>query len=150
MKHRRYQQSRRLLSGLLAIIAGYGLATAGVKVDKTITGAEALQHIQETNTVCGPIASTRYAEKSPGKPTYLNLDHPFPNQTCAIVISESARAKFKDAPEVAFKGKSVCITGLITTNSHGKAEVAIEDPSQIAITDATPPATNQTDDATGK
>lgn len=155
IKHCRYQQSRRLVSCLVAILAGCGLgaplASAGVKVVATnLTSEEAAQHAQETNTVCGPVASTHYAERSPDKPTYLNFDRPFPHQTFTAVIAESARAKFKDAPEVTFKGKNICVTGLITTNSHGKAEMSIVAPSQITIQDTAPPATNQLDDAAGK
>lgn len=148
-------KSRRIRSCGLAVLASCGLgilvASAGVKVVPTnLTGEQAAQHVQETNTVCGVVASTRFAETSPNKPTYLNFDHPFPDQTFTAVIAESDRAKFKEAPEVAFKGKTICVTGLIILNSHGKAQMAIVDPSQIVIQDTPPPATNQTDAATGK
>jgi len=146
---------RRILLCVLAVLAACGLgvvpALAGDKVaSKNLTGEEAARHVQETNTVCGPVASTRYVEGSPNKPTYLNFDHPYPHQTFTAVIGESARAKFKDAPEVAFKEKTICATGLITTNSRGKAQMDITDPSQIVIQDTPPPATNQTDAATVK
>jgi hypothetical protein len=153
MRRHVYPRFYTVLLCLLAAVAGYliavRLATAGVSVAKTITGEEALQHVQETNTVCGIIASTRYAENSPGKLTYLNFDRPFPGQTCAAVIPDSIRTKFKEPPETAFKGKRVCITGLITTNASRKAQIKIDDPSQIVLTEP-PPATNQTDAATGQ
>jgi DNA/RNA endonuclease YhcR with UshA esterase domain len=42
-----------------------------------------------------------------------------------------------------FMGKWVCVTGLITSNYRGKAEIAVSDPAQIVVKDApTPPATN--------
>jgi hypothetical protein len=148
MKVRKTRNRSRVHLYLLAAAAGCGVgllfATAGVKVAQTLTGEEALQHLEETNTICGMIASAKYVEGSPGKPTYLNFDHPYPKQTCAAVIAGMARVKFKDAPETAFKGKLVCITGLITTNSRGKAEISVADPSQIVVEDMpTPPATNQ-------
>ena len=152
----RYRVCRRFHTWvlcLLSVVAGYlvavSLATAGVSVVKTISGEEAAQHLQETNTVCGTIASTRYAEHTPGKPTYLNFDRPYPQQTCTAVIADSIRAKFKEAPEKAFDGKRVCVTGLITTNALKKAQIAIDDPSQIVLVEA-PPATNQADTATGQ
>jgi hypothetical protein len=132
---------------LLMIVAGGGLgqflATAGVKILQTINGGETLQHLQETNTVCGPIASARYVDNSPTKPTYLNFDRPYPNQTFAAVVTASVRAMFKIPPEVAFKGKNICVTGLITTNSRGKPQMMIEDLSQIAVDDTATPVTNQ-------
>jgi hypothetical protein len=153
MRRHVYPRFYPVLLCLLAAVAGYLLtarpATAGVSVVKTITGEEAIQHVQQTNTVCGTIASTRYAQNAPGKPTYLNFDRPFPAQTCVAVIDGSIRAKFKEAPESAFKGKRVCITGLITTNSFKKAQITIDDPSQIVVAEP-PPATNQTNAATGQ
>jgi hypothetical protein len=153
MRYHVYPRFYPALLCLLAVVASFLLAarpaSAGVSVVKTITGEEALQHVQQTNTVCGTIASTRYAENTPGKPTYLNFDRPYPAQTCVAVIADSIRAKFKEAPEKTFKGKRVCITGLITTNSQKKAQITIDDPSQIVVAEP-PPATNQTDAATGQ
>jgi hypothetical protein len=45
---------------------------------KKLTAAEAKDHIGERATVCGRVASTRYAVTSRGKPTFLNLDKPYP------------------------------------------------------------------------
>ena len=147
MKSRTPQDHHRVRFYLLAIVAGCGLhsllAIAGVKVTQTLTGDEALQHLDETTTVCGTIASAKYAVGAPGNPTYLNFDRPYPNQSCAVVIAESTRAKFKAAPEKMFMGKWVCVTGLITSNYRGKAEIAVSDPAQIVVKDApTPTATN--------
>jgi DNA/RNA endonuclease YhcR with UshA esterase domain len=132
---------------LLAIVAACGLgsvfATAGVKVAQTLTGDEALEHLGETNTVCGTIASTKYAVSSPGNPTYLNFDRPGPDRGCSVVIAESSRGRFKAAPEKTFRGKWVCVTGLITTNYRGKAQIAVTNPAQIVVEDTpTPPSTN--------
>jgi hypothetical protein len=138
----------RVLLCTLMIVAGGGLgrflAIAGVKISQTITGNETPKHLQETNTVCGPIASARYAQGSPGNPTYLNFDHAYPHQTFAVVIPESARPKFTNAPETAFAGKNICVTGLITTNHYGKPQMAVEDPSQIVLDNVPSPTTNQT------
>ncbi|MGD0060270.1 MAG: hypothetical protein ABSD58_12710 [Verrucomicrobiia bacterium] len=147
MKDRK-TRGRRVGLCLMAIVVGCGLgslfATAGVKVLQTLTGDEALQHLGETKTVCGTIASAKYLKGSRRNLTYLNIDRPFPKQSCAIVIEEPTRALFKDAPEVAFTGKWVCVTGLIRTNSRGMAEIAVSNPGQIVVGDApTPPSTNQ-------
>jgi DNA/RNA endonuclease YhcR with UshA esterase domain len=132
---------------LLAIVAGCGLAslfaTAGVKVTQTLIGDEAIDHLGETNTVCGMIASAKYVKGAPGNPTYLNFDRSYPEQSCSAVIAEATRARFKEAPETVFKGKWVCVTGVITADFRGKPQIAVSDPAQIVVQDEpTPPATN--------
>jgi hypothetical protein len=141
----RHRVRRYLLATAAACGLGALFARAAVKVVQTLTGDDALQHLEETNTVCGAIASARFLEGAPGNPTYLNFDRPYPNQSCAAVIAGAARPKFKVPPETAFMGKWVCVTGLITTNSRGKVEIAVSDPAQIVVQNApfTPP-TNQT------
>ena len=124
---------------------GIGLlyATAGVKVLQTLSGNEALEHLGETNTVCGTIASAKYAVGAPGNPTYLNFDRPFPNQSFSVVIAEATRARFKIAPEVEYTGKWVCVAGVIVMDARGKAQIAVSDPAQIVVRDPpTPPAAN--------
>ena len=147
MRGRKLRDHRRVWFCLLAIVAGCGLcswlATAGVKVNQTLTGDEAIQHLDETNTVCGMVASAKYAAGAPGNPTYLNFDRPYPNQSCAVVIAGTARARFKEAPENVLTGKWVCVTGVITSTRHGKAQIAVTDPAQIVVEDAAAgPATN--------
>jgi len=95
-----------------------------------ITPEEAYKYIGETKTVCGTVASATYAVRSRGKPTFLNLNKPYPNHVFTIVIWGSDRGKFKNPPEVFFKGKEVCVTGLITTY-RGKPQIEVSEPSQI-------------------
>ena len=97
-----------------------------------ITPEEAYKYIGETKTVCGTVASATYAVRSSGKPTFLNLNKPYPNHVFTIVICGSDRGKFKNPPEVFFKGKEVCVTGLITTY-RGKPQIEVSEPSQIKI-----------------
>jgi len=62
-------------------------------------------------TVCGVVASARYASQSSGQPTFLNLDEPYPRQVFTIVIWGSARASFPEPPEQAYSDKRICVTG---------------------------------------
>ena len=100
---------------------------------------QAHQHVGETNTVCGLVASARFLESAKGKPTFLNFDRPFPDHTFVVVIFETDRAKFSNPPEVVFDGKRVCVTGRIV-DFGGKPEIVVKDPSQIVIEGATPAA----------
>src|SRR6202040_1200401 len=79
-----------------------------------ITAAEAKDHVGETRTVCGKVASTHFAAKSKGQPTFLNLDEAYPKSVFTILIWGSDRAKF-GTPETKYKGERVCVTGKITT-----------------------------------
>lgn len=93
-----------------------------------LTPAQAAAHVGRTATVCGSIASTHYAERSDGQPTFINLDKPYPDPIFTIVIFGDYRAKFSPPPET-WSGH-VCVTGKITS-FHGKAEMKVFDPSQI-------------------
>jgi hypothetical protein len=88
---------------------------------KKLTAAEAKNHIGETRTVCGKVASTHFATKSKGQPTFLNLDEPYPKEVFTILIWGSDRAKF-GAPETKYRDARVCATGKITSY-RGKPEI---------------------------
>ena len=94
-----------------------------------ITAAEAKDHVGETRTVCGKVASTHYASGSKGQPTFLNLDEPYPKEDFTILIWGSDRTKF-GTPETKYKDARVCVTGKITS-FRGKPEVIATEPSQI-------------------
>jgi DNA/RNA endonuclease YhcR with UshA esterase domain len=98
---------------------------------RTITAAEAKDHVGEEATVCGKVVSTRYAARSPGSPTFLNLDRPYPDQTFTIVIWGRDRAKF-DKPEVNYKDKRICVTGKIESH-RGIPEIVVKMPEQIEV-----------------
>lgn len=98
---------------------------------KKLTAAEAKNHVGETATVCGNVASTRYAASTKGQPTFLNLDKPYPNQIFTVVIWGSNRSKF-GRPEVEYNEKRICVTGKIT-DYRGVPEVSAETPSQITV-----------------
>jgi hypothetical protein len=94
-----------------------------------ITATEAKDHVGETRTVCGKVASTHFASKSKGQPTFLNLDEPYPKEVFTILIWGSDRAKF-GTPETKYKDARVCVTGKITSY-RGKPEIIATEPSQI-------------------
>jgi DNA/RNA endonuclease YhcR with UshA esterase domain len=111
-----------------------GLATAlqpQQSSAQTIRAGDAKNHIGETATVCGKVASTRYAAGSRGQPTFLNLDEPYPRQIFTILIWGSDRPKFGE-PEVTYRGKSVCVTGQIK-EYRGVPEVVASEPEQIKV-----------------
>jgi hypothetical protein len=98
---------------------------------KRLTAAGAKDHIGEKATVCGKVASTRYAATTRGKPTFLNLDKPYPSQVFTVLIWGENRTKF-GAPEDQYRGKQICVTGTIT--EYRKApEIVLSDPDSIEV-----------------
>jgi len=99
-------------STLIASIACLASSLAFAAGSPTITPAEAASHVGETRTVCGVVASAAYLPDMEGKPTFMHLDKAYPNQIFTIMISGADRSKFGQ-PEVAYKGKRICVTGVI-------------------------------------
>ena len=117
---------RKILSGFLVVVIVFVESiAAGV-----INPKEAHQHLGENQTVCGIVASTHFVSSSKRQPTFLNLDQPYPNQIFTILIWGENRPKFKEAPEKYFKGKRICVTGIIKIY-RGTPEIIVNDPSQI-------------------
>jgi len=117
-----------ILTATLAICL-LGSSATGLSQNKKLTTAEAKDHIGEVATVCGKVASTRYAATTRGKPTFLNLDKPYPSQVFTILIWGDSREKF-GAPEEMYRDKQICVTGKIT--EYRKApEIVVSDPQNI-------------------
>ena len=117
--------ARSLITSLVLLLFAFCTAAQTNK----IIAAETKDHVGETRTVCGKVASTHYATSSKGQPTFLNLDEPYPKEVFTILIWGSDRAKF-GTPETKYKDERVCVTGKITSY-RGKPEVIATEPSQI-------------------
>ncbi|MEW6501909.1 MAG: DNA-binding protein [Thermodesulfobacteriota bacterium] len=85
-------------------------------------------------TVCGKVANTYYSRFVEGKPTFINFGRPYPNHVFSIAIMGADRAKFDNAPEDLFEGKSVCVTGLIEAFDN-KPLIVVRDRAQIRWAD---------------
>lgn len=95
----------------------------------SISLADTASHVGETATVCGLVASAKYAANSRAQPTFLDMGQPYPNQPFVAVIFGTDRAKFGE-PETTLSGKRICITGQVR-NYRGKPEIIVSDPSQL-------------------
>jgi len=120
-------RTHRLASVLLFVT----FFSAPILAQKKLGPAEAKDHVGEGATVCGNVASTRYAVSTKGQPTLLNLDKPYPNQIFTILIWGSDRNKF-GAPETDYKGKRVCVTGKIT-EYRGLPKIVVGNPSEMRV-----------------
>ncbi|MGA8489682.1 MAG: hypothetical protein WB711_04620 [Terriglobales bacterium] len=110
---------------LIVLLAALGHA------QNSISAAEAKNHVGTKGTVCGEVASTHYAARSRGNPTFINLDKPYPNQIFTVLIWGSDRPKFGD-PEEEYRSKRICVTGKIS-DYKGVPEIVAYEPSQIKV-----------------
>lgn len=115
---------------LLFVLCIFAVSVSAAMQNK-LTPADAAKHIGEQATVCGTVASARYAERSNKKPTFLNLDKAFPNQIFTAVIFEADRAKFGE-PEKELLNKKICVSGKIQ-EFQGKPEIVLTDEKQLKV-----------------
>ena len=81
-------------------------------VPGSISPSDASNFIGQTKTVCGLVSSGAHFEKAPGKPTFINLGKPFPDQEFTVLIQGENIEPF-DKPAMRLHEKSICVTGLI-------------------------------------
>jgi len=94
---------------------------------------EAIDHIGEEGTVCGPVVHTDYLSQSPGQPTHLDIGRSYLDpEHFTVVIWGEDRDSFAVAPEDAYLGETVCVTGLIEPNEEA-AKITLRSPGDIAV-----------------
>jgi micrococcal nuclease len=71
------------------------------------------------------------AKKTSGGTVFLNFKEPYPNNCFTAVIFPSSLSEFAD-PEIVYLNKIVEVSGSVK-EYEGKAEVILDDPSQIRI-----------------
>ena len=114
---------------LVPLVASTLLLSLSAAAQESLTPAQAAQHIGQRATVCGTVASTRYASGTRGEPTFVNLDKPWPHPIFTIVVWGDDRARFDPPPE-RWKGH-LCVTGRIISY-HGQPEIKVSDPAQAS------------------
>jgi hypothetical protein len=112
---------------LLAAALLLGASTA--RAAESLTPEQAAKHIGEPAKVCGVVASAKYATRTKGQPTFLNLGKAYPNQVFTALVWGSARGSFPYAPE-SLLGESICVEGMIVSY-RSKPEIVVSRPSQI-------------------
>jgi hypothetical protein len=118
------------LLGLAFAVALLIYPTLIAAQENTITAADADKYVGQKATVCGIVASATFSSRSKGQPTFLNLDQPYPRQIFTAVIWGKDRSYFGSSPEIAYRGKRICVTGLVKLYK-GKPEIIVILPSQV-------------------
>ncbi|RMG45010.1 MAG: DNA-binding protein [Acidobacteria bacterium] len=123
----------RKVAATLAMLMGISFGLAGAP--RVISPGEAAEHVGEKVTVCGKVATVTYAERVNGRPTFINLDKPFPNHVFTAVIWGEDRGKFAEPPELAFREKRICVTGTVKLYRR-RPEIIVREPAQIRVVTA--------------
>ncbi len=89
--------------------------------------------VGKTVTICGVVSGASYQGSVNGRPTFINLDRPFPNQTFTALIWGDKHGNFNPPPEQQFgAGKCVRVTGLVET-FRGDPQIVVSSPSQLSL-----------------
>jgi hypothetical protein len=112
----------------LIIISAILISSFTPSSQKLVAAKDAAKYIGKKVTICDKVYST----KPEGRVTCLYLGGDYPNQLLAVMIKDGAGSKFKGKPEIDFRGKDVCVTGVVV-NDKGKPEIAVSSPKQIKI-----------------
>lgn len=110
-------------------LLGFALSLAGSAQAETLSAREASAHVGAVATVCGVVASTKYADDANGQPTFLDFGRAFPNQLFTAVIFGNDRAEF-GAPEATYLGSQICVTGMVQLY-RGRPDIVVRNPSAI-------------------
>jgi hypothetical protein len=111
------------------IVAAALLLPTSLASATSLSAEEAAGHVGEAATVCGVVASAKFAANSRSQPTFLDLGKPYPNAVFTAVIFGDDRPKF-GAPEKSLHGAHVCVTGVIRLY-RGRPEMILNDRSQL-------------------
>jgi DNA/RNA endonuclease YhcR with UshA esterase domain len=105
------------------------LISASVSFAAQIGPENAAIYIGQSATVCGVVASAKYAAHSRAQPAFLDMGQPYPNDPFTALIFGSDRAKFGE-PETTLAGKPICVIGQVRSY-RGKPEIILTAPSQL-------------------
>ncbi len=111
------------------------VADSSAKTIVSIKAEEAAKYEGKMVKVCTKIYGGKYNEASKTAPTLLNAGGDYPGNPLTLVIWNDKRANFKNAPEVFYKGKDVCVTGVVKIYK-GKPEIIVMNEEQIQLNTA--------------
>lgn len=110
---------------VFALFVAFAIPSA---LGQSITAGEAKDHLGEHATVCGKVVSEKTATASHGKPTFINLDAPYPKQVFTILIWGEDRQSIGALPA---DGSHVCATGRIL-DYRGVPEIIVKSKEQLS------------------
>ena len=99
----------------------------------TISWNDASHFVNQSKTVCGTVVRATFAQTTNGQPTFLDLGRAYPDPArFSVLIWGNQRANFPSPPETLYRGKTICVTGKITTY-QGTLEMEVRTPALIEV-----------------
>ena len=87
---------------------------AGVCSSGITPAVAATKRGNEEVTVVGPVVAAHYDANQTDAPTYLELGAPNPDpKSLSIVVLGGDRSNFPTPPETLYKGKTICVVGVV-------------------------------------
>jgi hypothetical protein len=114
-----------------ALLAFLLLGATGLADGATLAPSDAINFVGQIATVCGRVASAKYAVDANGQPTFLNLDKPYPRHVFTAIVWGRNRGAFPYAPE-SLEDRQICATGLIK-EYNGRAEMTVAAATQVQL-----------------
>ena len=115
-----------------SVVVVIAVCQVALSAQERISAADAAKYIGKSDTVCGRVALANYVVSSIGRPTYLNLDRPYPNHIFTVIIWGENRGRFPTPPEKAYSGKKICVSGPVSA-FRGEPRIVVTGPSQITV-----------------
>lgn len=144
----RRSRSRAVVLGLVALLvtvsflarrtgmtpgggpAGPDFDPADYEDAPVVEAADAASVVGEQAVVCGTVVNAVYAATTGGRPTFLNLERPYPDQPFDAVIWGRDRDRFDRPPEEGYRRLRICVAGEVTTH-EGTPRIEVRTPAQI-------------------
>ncbi len=108
------------------------LLSITASAQKEITIEELDKHVGDSVTVCTKIYGGIFLDRNKDSLTLLNAGGVYPNAPLTLVVRINTRKNFREAPELFYKGKDVCISGKIVLY-RDKPQIELYDEKQILV-----------------
>ena len=109
------------------------VSPSAVRCADAVSWQRAASLVGQRAVIKGRIVSTYFARSSAGQPTFLDMGNGYPNPNrFTVLIWRENRRTFGGSPETRYRGRSLCVIGLI--NSYrGVPEIVARSAGQITV-----------------
>lgn len=95
---------------------------------QTVPAKDALKHTGKKVTICDKVYGIKLDDNSKKITLYLGGD--YPHQLVTVIAVGDDKVNAKNRSEADYKGKDICVTGIIVDNK-GKAQITVKDTKQV-------------------
>jgi len=122
----------RMTRLLLLIVLGCAPSALSAQSAPEVSPRDAGTHIGERAMICGHVQTASHVEDREGAPTIMRVGGTYPYERINVVILGENRAKFPPSPEEMYRGKDICVTGMIDF-IDGSASIEADAPDKIQV-----------------